>query len=94
MTKAVQQHHPKSIPVRTCVVCREKTGKRVLVRIVRTEDGIQVDDTGKMNGRGAYVCDRASCWERVVQSDVLAQALRTQITHEDRERLQQAKPKA
>lgn len=92
--KAVQQHHPKRIPVRTCVVCREKAGKRALVRIVRTEDGIQVDGTGKMNGRGAYVCDRASCWERVVQSDVLAQALRTQITHEDRERLQQAKPKA
>lgn len=76
------------------MVCREKAGKRTLVRIVRTEDGIQVDETGKMNGRGAYVCDRTSCWERVVQTDVLAQALRTQITHEDRERLQQAKPRA
>ncbi|MCA0453378.1 MAG: YlxR family protein [Chloroflexi bacterium] len=91
---ALQQHPPKRIPVRTCVVCREKAGKRTLVRIVRTEDGIQVDETGKMNGRGAYVCDRTSCWERVVQTDVLAQALRTQITHEDRERLQQAKPRA
>ncbi len=90
---AEQQRPTKRIAVRTCVVCREKAGKRALVRIVRTEDGIQVDATGKMNGRGAYVCDRASCWERVVQSDVLAQALRTQITHEDRERLQQAKPR-
>jgi len=88
------QQRTKHIPVRTCVVCRQKAGKRALVRIVRTADGIQVDLTGKMNGRGAYVCDRASCWERVVQSDVLAQALRTQITHEDRERLQLAKPKA
>ena len=91
---AVSQQHPKRIAVRTCVICRQKAGKRALVRIVRTEDSIQVDLTGKMNGRGAYVCDRSSCWERVVQSDVLAQALRTQITHEDRERLQQAKPKA
>jgi predicted RNA-binding protein YlxR (DUF448 family) len=84
----------KHIPVRTCVVCRQKAGKRALVRIVRTADGIQVDLAGKMNGRGAYICDRESCWERVVQSDVLAQALRTEMTHEDRERLQQAKPKA
>ena len=91
---AAQQHSPKRVPVRTCVVCREKAGKRTLVRIVRTEDGIRVDETGKMNGRGAYVCDRTSCWERVVQTDVLAQALRTQINHEDRERLQQAKPRA
>ena len=91
---ADQQQRTKHIPVRTCVVCRQKSGKRALVRIVRTADGIQVDRTGKMNGRGAYVCDRESCWERVVQSDVLAQALRTQITHEDRERLQQAKPQA
>ena len=91
---AEQQQRTKHIPERTCVVCREKAGKRTLVRIVRTVDGIQVDRTGKMNGRGAYVCDRDSCWERVVQSDVLAQALRTQITHEDRERLQKAKPKA
>ena len=84
----------KHIPMRTCVVCRQKAGKRALVRVVRTADGIQVDLTGKMNGRGAYICDRESCWERVVQSDVLAQALRTEMTHEDRERLQQAKPKA
>jgi predicted RNA-binding protein YlxR (DUF448 family) len=91
---AEQPHHIKHIPVRTCVVCREKAGKRTLVRIVRTEDGIQVDKTGKMNGRGAYLCDRTSCWEKAVQSNVLAQALRIQLTHEDRERLQQVKPKA
>lgn len=90
----ISQNHLKHVPIRTCVVCREKAGKRALVRIVRTEDGIQIDPTGKISGRGAYVCDRASCWERLVQSNVLAQALRTQITHEDRERLQQAMPKA
>ena len=91
---AERRQQTKHIPVRTCVVCRQKAGKRALVRIVHTADGIQVDLTGKMNGRGAYICDRESCWERVVQSDVLAQALRTEMTHEDRERLQQAKPKA
>ncbi len=78
---------PKKIPIRTCVVCREKAGKRALVRIVRTEHGIMVDPGGKMNGRGAYLCERPECWERAMNTDVLAKALKTTLTSEDRERL-------
>ncbi len=88
----VQQRSLKHIPVRTCVVCHEKAVKRALVRIVRTESGVQIDPTGKMNGRGAYLCDRASCWERAAKSDVLNHALRTTLSAEDRERLLQAMP--
>ena len=91
---AEQQHRTKHIPVRTCVVCREKAGKRTLIRIIRTEHGIQVDPTGKMNGRGAYLCDRVDCWERAMKTDILSQALRTKLSDEDRMRLQQAKPKS
>ena len=80
---------PKHIPVRTCVVCREKAGKRALMRVVRTEDGIMVDSSGKMNGRGAYLCERPECWERAMTTDVLAKALKTTVTPEDRERLRQ-----
>jgi uncharacterized protein len=82
----------KHVPIRTCVVCREKDAKRTLMRVVRTEDGVQVDATGKMNGRGAYVCERQACWERAVSSDVLAKALRTTLTDTDRTRLRQAMP--
>lgn len=82
----------KRVPLRTCVVCREKDNKRTLTRVVRTEQGVQVDPSGKLNGRGAYVCDRDSCWERAVVSDVLGRALRMTLTAEDRERLKQAKP--
>ena len=89
-----QQRRTKHIPVRTCVVCREKAGKRTLFRIVRTEHGIQIDPTGKMNGRGAYLCDRVDCWERAMKTDILSQALRTKLSDEDRIRLQQAKPKS
>lgn len=75
---------PKHVPVRMCVVCREKAGKRTLMRVVRTADGVQVDPSGKMDGRGAYLCDQDQCWERAMTSDVLAKALRTSITQQDR----------
>ena len=45
----------KKIPMRTCVVTREKLPKKELVRVVRTADGVIVDLTGKVNGRGAYL---------------------------------------
>jgi uncharacterized protein len=86
------QQLKKHIPVRTCVVCREKDNKRKLIRVVRTEGGVQIDPTGKLNGRGAYLCEQSSCWENAVKSNVLDKALRTTLTREDRERLQQAKP--
>jgi uncharacterized protein len=93
MTKRIEQQSPRRhIPQRTCVVCREKDAKRELTRIVRSESGIQIDPKGKMNGRGAYLCDNPQCWERAAVSDILAKALRTTLTAEDRTRLQQAAP--
>lgn len=84
--------HVKHIPTRMCVVCREKAGKRTLTRLVSTDKGVWIDPSGKMNGRGAYLCDARSCWERAVTSEVLNKALRTTLTDEDRERLRQAMP--
>jgi uncharacterized protein len=64
-----------------------------LTRLVRTpEEGVQVDLTGKQNGRGAYLCDQPECWDKALVSDVLAKALRTTLTDADRERLQAARP--
>ena len=67
--------------------CREVIPKRQLIRIVRSPEGVQVDRTGKMAGRGAYMHDRRSCWERGLKG-ALAHALKTELTAEDRERLQ------
>ena len=51
-------HKDGRIPIRTCVVCREKRQQNELLRIVRTpERQIKFDKTGRMNGRGAYLCD-------------------------------------
>lgn len=82
----------KRIPVRTCVVCRQKDGKRALVRLVRAADGVYVDPSGKANGRGAYLCSNRVCWQRALSGDVLAKALRTTLSDADRERLRQAMP--
>jgi len=78
---------PKHVPQRTCVGCRTVLTKRALVRIVRQPDGVVIDPSGKMNGRGAYVHDRKSCWERSLKG-ALASALKVSLTAEDRQRLE------
>ena len=84
-TKAGKGPRPKHVPQRMCVVCREKAGKRTLTRVVRLTDGtIVVDPTGKQNGRGAYLCDKHSCWQRAATSDVLGQALRATLSSDTR----------
>ena len=76
----------KHIPQRTCVGCRLVLAKRTLVRVVRRPEGVQVDPTGKLAGRGAYLHNLRSCWERGLKGG-LANALKVELTAEDRERL-------
>jgi predicted RNA-binding protein YlxR (DUF448 family) len=61
--------------------------KRAMTRVVRQADGVFIDSSGKMNGRGAYVHDRRSCWERSLKG-ALANALKVSLTAEDRQRLE------
>ena len=81
----------KHIPLRTCTACGRKAPKRELVRIVRTPYGnVQVDGTGKQNGRGAYLCTDPACWEQGLRPKRLPRlehALRGRIPSEDREHL-------
>ena len=76
----------KHVPQRTCVGCRQVLAKRSLVRIVRTEQGVQIDPGGKLAGRGAYLHNLRACWEKGLKGP-LAHALRTELTDEDRENL-------
>ena len=77
----------KHVPQRTCVGCREVLPKRTMIRIVRTTDGVQVDPTGKLAGRGAYLHDRRECWERGLKGS-LGHALKTTLTSDERARLE------
>ncbi|MEM7131419.1 MAG: YlxR family protein [Chloroflexota bacterium] len=78
---------PKRVPQRICIACRESVEKRSLVRLVRTEDGIKVDLSSKMAGRGAYICSQISCWQNALNSNRIAQALRTRISESNKEEL-------
>jgi uncharacterized protein len=69
----------KHVPQRTCVGCREILPKRTLIRIVRTADGVRVDPSGKLAGRGAYLHNKRSCWERGLKGP-LAHALKAELT--------------
>jgi predicted RNA-binding protein YlxR (DUF448 family) len=71
------------VPQRTCVVCRTTTAKRGLVRIVRTADGVRIDPTGKLSGRGAYLCLEAACWSAPGLRARLDTALKTTMSDED-----------
>lgn len=73
----------KHIPERSCVACRSKRPKRDLVRIVRTPEGqVKPDLSGRMNGRGAYLCRDAACWVQGVTKDRLKAALGITLTAE------------
>jgi hypothetical protein len=79
----------KHVPLRTCVACRESKPKRDMVRVVRLIDGrVTVDDSGKVNGRGAYLCRKLACWEQALQRGALQRALRIDLTDEDRAELE------
>ncbi|MBN8582198.1 MAG: YlxR family protein [Anaerolineae bacterium] len=59
-----------------------------MLRIVRTAEGVQVDPTGKLAGRGSYLHDKRSCWERGLKG-ALAHALKTELSSDDRVRLEE-----
>ena len=77
----------KHIPLRTCVGCREILPKRTLTRIVKTTEGVKIDLTGKLSGRGAYLHDKRSCWDKGLKG-ALAQALKTELNAEEQELLE------
>jgi uncharacterized protein len=78
----------KHIPQRTCVGCRTVLPKRSLVRLVRRPEGVQVDSTGKLAGRGAYLHNIRTCWEKGLKGS-LANALKITLSSDDLDRLNQ-----
>ena len=75
---------PRHVPQRTCIACRQVAGKRTFVRLVRTADGVQIDQSGKLAGRGAYLHPQRSCWEIMLKGNRVEQALRCKLTPENR----------
>ena len=64
----------KKVPMRTCIACRTCKPKKELIRIVKSEEGISLDRTGRKNGRGAYICDDANCIAKLKKGKLLNRA--------------------
>jgi len=66
----------KKVPMRMCVACREMKPKKELIRVVRTPEGeIVADETGRKNGRGAYLCRSEACLNKALKTRALDRAL-------------------
>ena len=78
----------KKIPQRQCMGCRERMAKRELIRVVRGTDGtVSLDFSGKVNGRGAYLCPNLACLQKAQKSNALQRSLEVPIPDEVYERL-------
>ena len=75
-------------PERTCIGCRETKSKSALIRIVRTAEGsFHVDPSGKMNGRGAYLCPDPSCIAAAFRKGAFAKSFRMPVSAEVKDQL-------
>lgn len=73
----------KQIPLRQCIGCREMKMKTELVRVIKTPDNqICLDKTGRMNGRGAYICLNKDCYNKAVKSKGIERSLKVAIPEE------------
>lgn len=78
----------KKIPMRMCTACREMKPKKELARIVKTpENEIKLDLTGKLNGRGAYICKSEECLEKAIKTGAVSRAFSCEISSDVFEQL-------
>lgn len=78
----------KKVPIRSCLICNEKSDKRTLYRIVKNKEGeIFFDPTLRANGRGAYVCEKESCIIKLKESKKLEKAFQTEIDERIKEKI-------
>lgn len=73
----------RKIPMRKCIGCMESFPKKELCRIVKNkENEIHFDASGKLNGRGTYICKKSECFEMAVKSKRLSKSLEAEIPEE------------
>jgi len=73
----------KKIPMRMCVSCRERFAKKELIRVVATPDGKTViDPTGRLPGRGAYVCHNPECMKKALDKQQFDKGLHVKVDAE------------
>ena len=79
----------KKIPQRQCMGCRERKTKKELIRVVRTPEGeVCLDFSGKLNGRGSYLCPDPECLKKAQKAKSLERSLEVPIPQEVYDRLE------
>lgn len=79
----------KKVPMRMCIVCRESKPKKDLIRIVKNDEVFNIDKTGKLNGRGSYICNSEECLSKLCKQKVLNKVFRCNINQEVYDRLKE-----
>lgn len=72
----------KKLPLRLCIGCNAMKNKKEMIRIVKNEDGISLDKTGRKNGRGAYLCDDIECLQKAIKSRGLERSFKQAVSKE------------
>ena len=85
----------KKIPQRQCMGCRERKAKKELIRVVRTPEGaVCLDFSGKLNGRGSYLCPDLGCLQKARKAKSLERSLEVAIPEDVYDRLEQEMERA
>lgn len=79
----------KKVPMRTCIACKACKPKKELARIVKNDDGITYDATGKVNGRGAYVCKDGECIKKLRKGKLLNRAFSCLVTDDEYDKVEE-----
>ncbi len=78
----------KKVPLRKCIISNEQFPKKELIRVVKNKEGVvTIDNTGKLNGRGAYLKKDLSVIKKAIKTKKLDKQLKIQIPEEIYEEL-------
>jgi len=78
----------KKIPMRQCTGCREMKNKKEMLRVIKTpNEVVELDNTGRKNGRGAYICFSKDCLDAAIKNKGLERSLKMKIPNEIYEQL-------
>ena len=80
----------KKTPMRTCIACRECKPKKELLRIVKNDTGFALDKTGKLNGRGAYICKSKECFDLLMKNKLLNKTFKMSVPEEEYQKIKES----
>ena len=80
----------KKTPMRTCIACRECKPKKELLRIVKNDNGFALDKTGKLNGRGAYICKSKDCFDLLMKNKLLNKTFKMSVPEEEYQKIKES----